>query len=89
MQIYVNGIKVVEQTVYAADGSNTSGNRPLDPNTWETCVTITKGMLRKKGKNIQIRFLSNNSGAQITLKKLSWQVLGLPMETSNKNISNY
>jgi len=88
-QVWINGDKVWERTLVATVGSNSAGNRILDPNVWEICHTITKGMLRKKGKNIQFRFISTAGNSQVTLKDLSFLVLGLPDETSNRNISKY
>ncbi len=88
-QVYINGDKVWERTLVATVGSNSAGNRILDPNVWEICHTITKWMLRKKGKNIQFRFISTAGNSQVTLKDLSFLVLGLPDETSNRNISKY
>jgi hypothetical protein len=43
--------------------------------------------LREKGKNIQFRFIDSWSGSQLTIKSLSLEVLGLPLQTSNINNS--
>ena len=42
MEIWVDGAKVYEATLSAANGDTTPGNRPLDTNTVELCYTITK-----------------------------------------------
>jgi len=41
-QVWINGDKVWERTLVATVGSNSAGNRILDPNVWEICHTITK-----------------------------------------------
>ena len=87
MQVWIDGAKKYEENITTSNASNTAGNRVLDPNIWEYCYHLSKWKLREKGKNIQFRFIDSWSGSQLTIKSLSLEVLGLPLQTSNINNS--